>query len=70
MIIKITWDFSETEYSDVGHKLAAESLSLPTQIDSEFVELDEDLVLCEEDIKDFLYEKYCFEVKKVKFVEE
>ena len=41
MIIKITWDFSETEYSDIGHKLAAESLSLPTQIDSEFIDLDE-----------------------------
>lgn len=70
MIIKITWDFSETEYSDVGHKLAAESLSLPTEIDSEFVDLEEDIDLCEEDVKDFLYETYSFEVKKIKFVEE
>ncbi len=70
MIIKITWDFSETEYSDVGHNLAAESLSLPTQINSVSIDIDEELDLCEEDVKDFLYETYSFEVKKIKFIEE
>ena len=70
MIIKITWDFSDTEFSDVGHKLACENLGLPTELHSENIDFEEDFDFCEEDLKDYLYETYSFEVKKVKIVEE
>ena len=70
MIIKITWDFSDTEFSDVGHKLACENLGLPTELNSEDIDFEEDFDFCEEDLKDYLYETYSFEVKKVKIVEE
>ena len=69
MIVKITWDFSDTEFDGVGHRVTVDNLGLPLEIDTDCIELDEEIEICEEDVKDYLYENYSFEVKKLKFLD-
>ena len=73
MLIKITWDFSDTEFENLGHRIASENLGLPIELDIEDIDCDyidlDDIQSSKEDIKDYLYENYSFEVKRIKIIE-
>ena len=73
MLIKITWDFSDTEFENLGHRVAAENLGIPIELDVESIDCEDidldNIQSCKEDIKDYLYENYLFEVKRIKIIE-
>ena len=70
MKAKITWDFRDTDYENFGQKIAVEALSLPIIVETDDICEDDDLHTCLEEVKNYMYENYGFEVKKLKLLED
>lgn len=70
MKVKLTWDFEDTEYEEIGQRIAVETLGLPVIVETEDICDDDDIHVCIEEVKSYMYDNYSFEIKKVKILEE
>ena len=70
MKAKLIWDFGDTDYENLGQKRVVEALSLPVVIETDDICIDDDVHTCLEEVKDYMYENYGFEVKKIKILED